>query len=156
MTSFNLSITVGSRCVAAACAWTGADGLTVEPVELGVGGTAPSVAFVDPAGELIFGDLALQLARDQPQRAIFDLQERVGDGIPLLIGGRRLDPAQLYARLVGWVVDRSADQFRDMVASVDATNDFFIRTTDPGHVERVQRVVEQVKENGYVYKGTYE
>ncbi len=118
MTSFNLSITVGSRCVAAACAWTGADGLTVEPVELGVGGTAPSVAFVDPAGELIFGDLALQLARDQPQRAIFDLQERVGDGIALLIGGRRLDPAQLYARLVGWAVDRSADQFGELPAGV--------------------------------------
>jgi methionyl-tRNA synthetase len=53
------------------------------------------------------------------------------------------------------LVDRSAVQFRDMVARVDATNDFFIRTTDPGHVERVQRVVEKVKENGFVYHGTY-
>jgi methionyl-tRNA synthetase len=42
-----------------------------------------------------------------------------------------------------------------MVSRVDATNDFFIRTTDPGHVERVQRVVDRVKENGYVYKGTW-
>lgn len=54
------------------------------------------------------------------------------------------------------LVDRSAGQFRDMVARVDATNDFFIRTTDPGHIERVQSVVDRVKENGYVYEGTYE
>jgi len=53
------------------------------------------------------------------------------------------------------LVDRSADQFRDMAGKVDSTNDFFIRTTDPGHIERVQRVVEQVKENGYVYHGTW-
>jgi methionyl-tRNA synthetase len=54
------------------------------------------------------------------------------------------------------LVDRSAEQFRDMVARVDATNDFFIRTTDQGHIERVQAVVDRVKENGYVYEGTYE
>lgn len=53
------------------------------------------------------------------------------------------------------LVDRSAEQFRDMVGKVDSTNDFFIRTTDRGHIERVQRVVEQVKENGYVYHGTW-
>ncbi|MBN8867879.1 MAG: methionine--tRNA ligase [Solirubrobacterales bacterium] len=54
------------------------------------------------------------------------------------------------------LVDRSAARFRDMVDRVDATNDFFIRTTDQGHIERVQAVVEKVKENGYVYEGTYE
>jgi len=54
------------------------------------------------------------------------------------------------------LVDRSAGSFRDMVARVNATNDFFIRTTDPGHIERVQAVVDRVKENGYVYEGTYE
>lgn len=54
------------------------------------------------------------------------------------------------------LVDRSAESFRGMVAKVDATNDFFIRTTDEGHVERVQAVVDRVKENGYVYEGTYE
>ncbi|MDQ5895437.1 MAG: methionyl-tRNA synthetase [Actinomycetota bacterium] len=54
------------------------------------------------------------------------------------------------------LVDKSAASFRDMVVRVDATNDFFIRTTDQGHIERVQAVVNKVKENGYVYEGTYE
>ena len=54
------------------------------------------------------------------------------------------------------LVDRSAGRFRDMVGKVNATNDFFIRTTDQGHIERVQAVVNKVKENGYVYEGTYE
>ncbi|HNG56713.1 MAG TPA: class I tRNA ligase family protein, partial [Solirubrobacterales bacterium] len=54
------------------------------------------------------------------------------------------------------LVDRSAQSFRDMAAKVDATNDFFIRTTDQGHIERVQAVVDRVKENAFVYEGTYE
>jgi methionyl-tRNA synthetase len=54
------------------------------------------------------------------------------------------------------LVDRSAAQFKDMVAKVDSTHDFFIRTTDRGHIERVQEVITRVKEHGYVYQGTYE
>ena len=38
------------------------------------------------------------------------------------------------------LVDRTSEEFREMVRKVDATNDFFIRTTDRGHVERVQEL----------------
>lgn len=92
------------------------------------------------------------LARHMRQREedVFFLTGTDEHGEPIALAAEKqgITPQQL--------VDRSADQFRDMVARVDATNDFFIRTTDRGHVERVQRVVEQVKENGFVYKGTYE
>lgn len=54
------------------------------------------------------------------------------------------------------LVDRNAPKFEDLVAKVDSTHDFFIRTTDLGHIERVQALVERVRENGYVYEGTYE
>jgi methionyl-tRNA synthetase len=54
------------------------------------------------------------------------------------------------------LVDRNAPKFADMVRRVNATNDFFIRTTDAGHIERVQALVERVRANGYVYEGTYE
>lgn len=54
------------------------------------------------------------------------------------------------------LVDRSALRFEDMVGKVDATNDFFIRTTDAGHIKLVQEVTDRVRENGYVYKDMYE
>ena len=54
------------------------------------------------------------------------------------------------------LVDRTSEEFREMVRKVDATNDFFIRTTDGGHVERVQELATRIYENGHVYRGTYE
>ncbi|MDQ2622470.1 MAG: methionine--tRNA ligase, partial [Actinomycetota bacterium] len=92
------------------------------------------------------------LARHMRQRGeeVFFLTGTDEHGEPIALAAEKqgVTPQEL--------VDRSAGQFRDMVARVDSTNDFFIRTTDQGHIERVQRVVEQVKENGFVYKGTYE
>jgi methionyl-tRNA synthetase len=52
--------------------------------------------------------------------------------------------------------DRLAPRFKEMAAKVNASNDFFIRTTDEGHMQRVQEVVQRVHDNGYVYEGTYE
>jgi methionyl-tRNA synthetase len=54
------------------------------------------------------------------------------------------------------LADRNAQRFRDMAARVNATNDFFIRTSDPEHVAAVQRVLQTVHDNGYVYPGHYE
>jgi methionyl-tRNA synthetase len=54
------------------------------------------------------------------------------------------------------LADRNSQRFRDMAARVDATNDFFIRTSDREHVEAVQRVLQAVYDAGYVYEGTYE
>lgn len=92
------------------------------------------------------------LARHQRQRGedVFFLTGTDEHGEPIAQAAEKqgITPQEL--------VDRSAASFRDMVAKVNATNDFFIRTTDQGHIERVQAVVEQVKDNGYVYEGTYE
>jgi methionyl-tRNA synthetase len=52
--------------------------------------------------------------------------------------------------------DRNAQHFLDMAARVNATNDFFIRTSDPRHHAAVQRVLQSVYDRGYVYEGTYE
>jgi methionyl-tRNA synthetase len=52
--------------------------------------------------------------------------------------------------------DRLAPRFKEMAAKVNASNDFFIRTTDEGHQRRVQEVVQRVHDNGHVYEGTYE
>jgi methionyl-tRNA synthetase len=52
--------------------------------------------------------------------------------------------------------DRNAVHFRDLAAKVNATNDFFIRTTDPEHEQVVAEVVQRIHDNGHVFEGTYE
>ncbi len=54
------------------------------------------------------------------------------------------------------LADRNAARFLELTPQLQASNDFFIRTSNPDHVKRVQDVLERVRENGYVYEGTYE
>jgi methionyl-tRNA synthetase len=54
------------------------------------------------------------------------------------------------------LADRNSQRFRELAPRIDATNDFFIRTTDPQHIAKVQEVLSRVRENGYVHKGIYE
>src|SRR3954454_20623330 len=54
------------------------------------------------------------------------------------------------------LADRNSVKFRDLVSRINATNDFFIRTSDPEHERGVQEVVQKIHDNGYVYEGTYE
>src|ERR671915_602794 len=52
--------------------------------------------------------------------------------------------------------DRNAGRFKELAATLDVTNDFFIRTTDPEHMAKVGQVVQRIHDNGHVYAGTYE
>ena len=54
------------------------------------------------------------------------------------------------------LADRNAERFRALAPQLSASNDFFIRTTDREHEAKVQEVLSRVRENGYVYEGTYE
>ncbi len=70
------------------------------------------------------------------------------------------EPVALAAEQLGIppleLADRNAQRFRDLMPLLDVSNDYFIRTTDPHHVAEVQRILTAVRENGYVYEGTYE
>jgi len=54
------------------------------------------------------------------------------------------------------LADRNAERFKALMPRLDASNDFFIRTTDEQHKRRVQEVLVRVHENGHTYKGLYE
>src|ERR1700722_14980245 len=54
------------------------------------------------------------------------------------------------------LADRNSERFRALAPKIAASNDFFIRTTDPEHMLVVQDVLSRVHENGHVYMGTYE
>jgi methionyl-tRNA synthetase len=52
-------------------------------------------------------------------------------------------------------VDRNAEAFREMTARVNASNDFFIRTTDDRHGARVQEFLQRIYDRGDIYEGVY-
>src|SRR2546421_331915 len=54
------------------------------------------------------------------------------------------------------LADRNAERFKALAPQLEVSNDFFIRTTDPQHEATVQEVLSRVRENGFVYMGTYE
>src|SRR3954447_8016133 len=70
------------------------------------------------------------------------------------------EPIELAAEREGIgpqeLADRNTEKFRELMPIIDATNDFFIRTSDPRHTDRVAEVMQRVYDNGWVTKGTYE
>ena len=52
-------------------------------------------------------------------------------------------------------VDQLAPRYRELAAALGASNDFFIRTTDPEHEAFVQGFVEKLKAAGDIEKRTY-
>jgi methionyl-tRNA synthetase len=54
------------------------------------------------------------------------------------------------------LADRNAARFQALGPRINASYDYFIRTSDPRHKIRVQEVMQRVHDNGHVYKGTYE
>jgi len=92
------------------------------------------------------------LARHHRQRAeeVFFLTGTDEHGEPVADAAHALgiEPQQL--------ADRNAQRFKALAPLLGASNDFFIRTTDPPHIERVREVLTRVRDNGFVYEGTYE
>jgi methionyl-tRNA synthetase len=54
------------------------------------------------------------------------------------------------------LAERNAERFKEVARRVNATNDFFIRTSDPEHEAVVAEIATALKDNDHVYEGTYE
>ncbi|HIV61446.1 MAG TPA: methionine--tRNA ligase [Candidatus Butyricicoccus avistercoris] len=52
-------------------------------------------------------------------------------------------------------VDGVANQIHDIWDMMNTTYDKFVRTTDPMHVEKVQKIFKKLYEQGDIYKGSY-
>ena len=52
--------------------------------------------------------------------------------------------------------DSQVPQFADLWKDLNITNDDFIRTTEPRHVQGVQKFLQTLYDNGYLYKDSYE
>ncbi|MEJ1156047.1 Hsp70 family protein [Microbacterium marmarense] len=71
--------------------------------------SAPSAIFVTDS-ELLFGEAAERRGLVQPERLIREFKRRIGDDVPIVAGGERFAPEDLYARTVAWVVDAVAER----------------------------------------------
>jgi methionyl-tRNA synthetase len=71
-------------------------------------------------------------------------------GEPVVLAAERdgISPREL--------VDANSERFRALSDLLELSNDFFIRTTDAGHITRVQAILQRVHDAGHVYRGTYE
>ncbi len=92
------------------------------------------------------------LARHMRQRGedVFFLTGTDEHGEPVALAAEKegVSPQEL--------VERNAQRFEAMMPVLEASNDFFIRTSDERHMAKVQEILTKVKDNGHVYKGTYE
>src|ERR1700726_4305539 len=111
-----------------------------------------SVNAQPPLGHAYTTIAADVLARHMRQRGedVFFLTGTDEHGEPVADAARAqgLEPKEL--------ADRNAERFKALAPQLEASNDFFIRTSDPEHMAKVQEALQQVHDNGHVYKGLYE
>jgi actin-like ATPase involved in cell morphogenesis len=97
-----LGVDVGTTFTAAAVRRGG----RTEVAQLGNRGAAiPSVLLLRDDGELLTGEAARRRAMSEPDRVAVEFKRRVGDPVPVLVGGAPFAGEALVARLLRWVVD---------------------------------------------------
>src|SRR5215213_10242693 len=96
-----LGVDLGTAFVAAAIA----NGQP--PTMLGLGNRAmqvPSVLYLQEDGDFLVGEAAERRAATDPSRVAREFKRRVGDHVPVLVGGIPYSAQALTARLLRWVV----------------------------------------------------
>ncbi len=63
--------------------------------------------------------------------------------------------AQAAGKTAQQYADEVSAEFRQLWKRMGISNDDFIRTTEDRHKKRVQELFRRIRDNGYIYKGTY-
>jgi molecular chaperone DnaK (HSP70) len=82
----------------------------VEIVRLSRARALPSVLHLAEDGSIEVGDAAEQWAAGQPERIARGFVRRIGDEVPIFVGGEQFTAQELTAMLVRWVLDRVVAQ----------------------------------------------
>ncbi len=98
----------------------------------------------------IAADVLARHMRQRGDRDVFFLTGTDEHGEPVALAAEKegVSPQEL--------ADRNAAHFKALGPLLEASNDFFVRTSDPEHVAAVQEILSRVRDNGHVYKGLYE
>jgi actin-like ATPase involved in cell morphogenesis len=104
VTSYWLGIDLGTTYTAAAICWPAVDGLEVQVVPLSNHSHAvPSVLYLPGDGSVVVGEGAQRRALTDPDRVIREFKSRIGDEIPMLVGGSPFFAHDLAAEFASWL-----------------------------------------------------
>jgi molecular chaperone DnaK len=105
--SYQLGIDLGTTYTAAAiCRGSERAPADADVVTLGArSATIASVLYLADDGAVLVGEAAERRALTDPDRVVREFKRRIGDEIPLMIGGRPYQAHELGARMIRWVVD---------------------------------------------------
>lgn len=122
--NYYLGIDLGTvRAAASHARPTIDDSVVVTQVQLGHRNDhMPSVVFVAPGGELLFGDTAERRGLAEPERLVREFTRNIGDDVPLSVGGRRLEAADLFARMVEFVISSATESVGSRPSGVTVTH----------------------------------
>src|ERR1700753_4238918 len=104
LTSYWLWIDLGTTYTAAAICWPAGDGLEVQVVPLSNHSHAiPSVLYLPGDGSVVVGEGAQRRALTDPDRVVREFKSRIGDEIPMLVGGSSFFAHDLAAEFASWL-----------------------------------------------------
>jgi molecular chaperone DnaK len=122
--AYTIGVDVGTSFTAAAVA-RGGNGEYADPETVVLGtrsSTTASVVFLGDSGQLLVGDAAERRAVTHPDRVIREFKRRLGDTVPLVVGGQSHRPEQIAAGVVRWVVDRVAEREGSSAQAIAVTH----------------------------------
>jgi molecular chaperone DnaK len=122
--SYWLGVDVGSTFTAAAiCRVQAGHRALPEVVPLGTRSTAvSSVVYLGRDGEVIVGEAAERRAVTNPDRVVREFKRRIGDEVPMVIGGTPHSAPEITAKVIRWVVDRVAQREGGPAAGIVITH----------------------------------
>lgn len=104
---YYLGIDIGTTYTAAAV-WR--DGHAEVCTLGGRAAVVPSTVFLRDDGEVLIGEAAERRAVLEPSRVAREFKRRVGDSVPVLVGGSPFSADALMAKVLGWTVDQVAER----------------------------------------------
>ena len=105
--SYGLGVDLGTTYSAAARYRGG----VAEMISLGHRSTVvPSAVLVTQEGEFLVGEAAMRRGATEPERLAREFKRRIGDSVPVILGGTPLSAEALSARLLRWIVDQATQQ----------------------------------------------
>jgi hypothetical protein len=119
-----LGIDIGATQTSAAVRTRRGDGWS-EPVAVPLGTrspTAPSALYLDEDGYLLTGEAAWDAGSRNPGRLITGFHERIGDDVPVVVGGEPFTPESLAAVVVGWITEQVSRSRRQPAAAIVLTH----------------------------------
>ncbi len=119
-----LGIDVGTTFTAAAlCRQEPGRRALPEVVALGTRSTAvSSVVYLGEDGQVVVGEAAERRAHTHPERVVREFKRRIGDEVPMVIGGVPHSAPEIAAMVVRWVVDRVTEREGGPAAGIVITH----------------------------------